>query len=89
MRPSAIAPSPSKKGQGKSGENERLNWLIGLKVLHVQSRAYRPAQWKGQLLEGAVRVFGQDKSEAGGAGVDLKTLHAKIGGLTQNMNLVE
>jgi transposase len=46
-------------------------------------------QWKGQLLEGAAGVFGQEKSEAGGAGVDLKTLHAKIGGLTQNMNLVE
>ncbi len=40
-------------------------------------------QWKGQLLEGAARVFGQDKSEAPAAGVDLKSLHAKIGELTQ------
>ena len=38
-------------------------------------------QWKGQLLEGAANVFGQDKSEAKEAGVDLKALHAKIGEL--------
>ena len=31
-------------------------------------------QLKGQLLEGAAGVFGQDKSEAGASGVDLKDL---------------
>ena len=35
-------------------------------------------QWKGQLLEGAANVFGQDKSEAKEAGVDLKALHAEL-----------
>ena len=39
-------------------------------------------QWKGQLLDGAAEVFGQDKSEAAASGVDLKSLHAKIGELT-------
>ena len=39
-------------------------------------------QWKGQLLDGAAGVFGQDKSEAAASGVDLKSLHAKIGELT-------
>ena len=38
--------------------------------------------WKGQLLEGAAGVFGQEKSEAKEATVDLKALHAKIGELT-------
>ena len=45
--------------------------------------------WKGQLLDGAAGVFGADKSEASAPVVDLKALHAKIGELTQNMNLVE
>ena len=39
-------------------------------------------QWKAQLLEGASGVFGQDKSEAAASGIDLKSLHAKIGELT-------
>ena len=38
--------------------------------------------WKGQLLEGAAGVFGQEKPEAKEAEVDLKALHAKIGELT-------
>ncbi|WP_371824194.1 IS3 family transposase [Methylosinus sp. KRF6] len=38
--------------------------------------------WKGQLLEGAAGVFGQEKPEAKEAAVDLKALHAKIGELT-------
>lgn len=40
------------------------------------------ATWKGQLLEGAAGVFGQEKPEAKEAAVDLKALHAKIGELT-------
>jgi transposase len=40
-------------------------------------------QWKSQLLEGAVGVFGGEaKAEASTAAVDLKSLHAKIGELT-------
>lgn len=39
------------------------------------------AQWRAQLLEGASGVFGSAKAEAS-SGVDLKTLHAKIGELT-------
>jgi transposase len=37
--------------------------------------------WRGQLLEGAAGVFGQEKAEANEAPVDLKALHAKIGEL--------
>jgi transposase-like protein len=40
------------------------------------------ATWKGQLLEGAAGVFGQEKPEGKEAAVDLKALHAKIGELT-------
>ena len=46
-------------------------------------------QWKGQLLEGAANVFGQDKSEAKEAGVDLKALHAKIGELALENDFLE
>ena len=38
--------------------------------------------WKGQVLEGAAGVFGQERSEPKEAAVDLKGLHAKIGELT-------
>ncbi len=38
--------------------------------------------WKGQLLEGAAGVFGQEKGEVGARPVDLKALHAKLGELT-------
>ena len=41
------------------------------------------AQWKSQLLEGAVGVLGSEaKAESATATVDLKTLHAEIGELT-------
>ena len=46
-------------------------------------------QWKAQLLEGAAGVFGQDKSEAAAPGVDLKSLHAKIGELTLENDFLE
>jgi len=40
-------------------------------------------QWKSQLLEGAIGVFGgESKAESATAAVDIKTLHAKIGQLT-------
>ncbi|MCX2697378.1 MULTISPECIES: IS3 family transposase [Ochrobactrum] len=40
-------------------------------------------QWKDQLLEGAIGVFGHDtKAEPAEPTVDVKTLHAKIGELT-------
>lgn len=39
-------------------------------------------QWKDQLLEGAVGVFGDDRKEDAVPSVDVKTLHAKIGELT-------
>jgi transposase len=39
--------------------------------------------WKAQLLEGATGVFGAGSpGQPAGGGVDLKTLHAKIGELT-------
>ena len=41
------------------------------------------AVWKAQLLEGASGVFGMGSAtQASGSGVDLKTLHAKIGELS-------
>jgi transposase len=41
------------------------------------------ATWKAQLLEGAASVFGAGSSgPPSSAGMDLKTLHAKIGELT-------
>ena len=44
-------------------------------------------QWKGQLLEGAAGVFGQDKP--GASRVDLKSLHAKIGELVLENDFLE
>ncbi len=47
-------------------------------------------QWKSQLQEGAVGVFGGEaKSESATAAVDLKTLHAKIGELTLETDFLE
>ena len=47
-------------------------------------------QWKSQLLEGAVGVFGGEaKAEPAAAAVDLKTLHAKIGALTLENDFLE
>ena len=46
-------------------------------------------QWKAQLFEGAAGVFGKDKSEAAASGVDLKSLHAKIGALTLENDFLE
>jgi transposase len=39
--------------------------------------------WRGQLLKGAVGVFGSEShSEPAEPAIDAKTLHAKIGALT-------
>ena len=46
-------------------------------------------QWKGQLLDGAAGVFGQEKGESGAPPVDLKALHAKIGELTLENDFLE
>jgi transposase len=47
-------------------------------------------QWKSQLLEGAVGVFGgESKTEPAASAVDLKTLHAKIGALTLENDFLE
>ena len=46
-------------------------------------------QWKGQLLDGAAGVFGQEKGEVGAPTVDLKALHAKIGELTLENDFLE
>ena len=43
--------------------------------------------WRSQLLEGAAGVFGQEKTEAKEAAVDMKALHAKIGELTLENDL--
>jgi transposase len=47
-------------------------------------------QWKGQLLEGAVGVFGGEaKAETTVTAIDLKSLHAKIGQLTLENDFLE
>jgi transposase len=47
-------------------------------------------QWKSQLLEGAVDVFGGEaKADPAAVAVDLKTLHAKIGALTLENDFLE
>jgi transposase len=47
-------------------------------------------QWKSQLLEGAIGVFGGEaKVESATAAVDIKTLHAKIGQLTLENDFLE
>jgi transposase len=45
--------------------------------------------WRSQLHEGAAGVFGQEKTEAKEAAVDLKALHAKIGELTLENDFLE
>jgi transposase len=39
-------------------------------------------QWKDQLLDGAVGIFGDDRKEESVPTVDVKSLQAKIGELT-------
>ena len=46
-------------------------------------------QWKAQLFDGAAGVFSKEKSEAAASGVDLKSLHAKIGELTLENDFLE
>ena len=47
-------------------------------------------QWKSQLLEGAVGVFGGDaKADPAVATVDLKTLHARIVALALENDFLE
>ncbi len=47
-------------------------------------------QWRSQLLEGAVDVFGGEvRPEASAASIDVKTLHAKIGQLTLENDFLE
>ena len=45
--------------------------------------------WKSQLLEGAAAVFGQEKAEPKEGGVDLTSLHARIGELTLANDFLE
>jgi transposase len=46
-------------------------------------------QWKAQLLDGAAEVFGPEKSDEKAPGVDIKSLHAKIGELTLENDFLE
>ena len=44
--------------------------------------------WKAQLLDGAAGMFGAGLAEAAPAAVDVKTLHAKIGALTLEVDFL-
>jgi transposase len=44
--------------------------------------------WKTQLLEGASGMFGAGPVEAGPTSVDVRTLHAKIGELTLEVDFL-
>jgi transposase len=46
-------------------------------------------QWKSQLLEGAVGVFGGEAKAEAATAIDLKSLHAKIGELTLENDFLE
>jgi transposase-like protein len=47
-------------------------------------------QWRSQLLEGAAGVFGSEANAVAAApGIDVKTLHAKIGELTLANDFLE
>jgi transposase len=68
--------------------------LEGEKTLAELARRFdvhpnQVTQWKGQLLEGAAGVFGQEKSEAGAPPVDLKAPQAKFGELTLENDYLE
>ncbi len=48
---------------------------------HFDVHVNQITNWKGQLLDGAAGVFGSGAASPAEVVVDLKTLHAKIGGL--------
>ena len=56
---------------------------LGELAQQVDVHANQIKQWKDRLLAGATDVFGpESKSMQSAPGVDVKTLHAKIGELT-------
>jgi hypothetical protein len=79
-------------GHGQGREAARVKAKVALAALkgektlselaeQLDVHANQITQWKGQLLEGAAGVFGgESKAGPAEASVDLKSLHAKIGG---------
>ena len=80
----ATPPEPYAGTQGQSGlgchqgrqDAGRSGAAFGIRPNQI-------TQWKAQLQEGAAGVFGADvRDDAATPSIDLKSLHAKIGGLT-------
>lgn len=49
-------------------------------TLQFDVHASQITQWSGQLMEGATAVFGDGTKADAAPAVDVKVLHAKIGG---------
>ena len=81
----ATRPEPRSGIQREGGIGWREGREDAGRVGAVVWRSRQPDTiWRTQLLEEASRVFGADSgSEAAEPAIDVKTLHAKIGGLTQ------
>jgi transposase len=78
------APEPHTGFQGEGG----FGPVKGEKTLAELAQQFdihpnQITQWKAQLLDGAVGVFGsENRGDSQGPAVDLTVLHAKIGELT-------
>jgi transposase len=77
----APEPQPGFQGEGGTCLHPSKQTLVELSQ-QFDVHANQNNQWKDQLREGAIGVFGDEvKAESPGPTVNVKTLHAKIGEL--------